>query len=180
MKTVLSVSSLVLVVGFVAGCTSGQDQPIVAGQTQSDPNAAKDDGTTENPPFKKRVHKDGKGIIGKTTNEIVDFHKALAENPKLKIIENKISGGDPITQSMTAYMALSSKISIMNFQHDVDIARNFGDGSPLSYEDIVKRMKIHGIELTMLYAWQKYAYNAKKGEIVILEDPELKAKILKQ
>jgi|GEM_PF-4048238 len=178
MKIVSVVGTLVFSAGLVSGCTSAKDQPKPQQQTQSQKNSSNTDGLENDVP-KRRVHKDDKGIIGKTTNEIVDLQKALKENPKLIMItKNRIAGSDPLTQSMSAYLSLASRVRMLAFKHDLDIARNFGDGSPLSYDDVVKRMKKYDIELTMLYAWQKYAYDSKKGDIVILEDAELKAKIL--
>ncbi len=119
---------------------------------------------------------DGKGIIGKTTNRIVDMHKAMEENPDLQIVENRIEGSDPLTQAASAYVSLRSKPQMLAFQSQIKTEMALNQRPP-TYEELQQMMKTHGVQFAMLYPWQMYGYDEKTGKIVILADPAKEAEI---
>ncbi len=126
------------------------------------------------PPAAQPPANDGKGIIGKMTNTVVDVKPAMAANPNLVIVENKSQGDDPMSFAASAYVAARSKASMLGFsawlkQHKIVEERN------PTYAEFMQAMKENHVEFTALYQWQTYGYDAEKGEILILEDPVMKA-----
>ncbi|MDB5388395.1 MAG: hypothetical protein JWM11_4041 [Planctomycetaceae bacterium] len=116
---------------------------------------------------------DGKGIIGKSTNQVSEMRPLMAQNPNLKIIDNKAAGDDPLTFACSAYISLRSRASTLGFeaalkQHRIVEMRN------LTYQEFINMMKENHVEFTTLYAWQVYAYDPQDGRLVILEDATLK------
>jgi hypothetical protein len=112
---------------------------------------------------------DGKGIIGQSTNQVVEMRPAMAQNPNLKIIENKAAGDDPLTFACSAYIALRSRASMLGFeaalkQHKIVEMRN------LTYQEFLNMMKENRVEFTAVYGWQTYAYDPQDGRLVVLED----------
>lgn len=117
---------------------------------------------------------DGKGIIGKMTNTVVEVKPAMAANPNLKIVENKSQGDDPISFAASAYVSLRSKASILGFTAFLKQERIVNERN-LTYPEFIAAMKMHNVEFTALYEWQTYGYDPQEGILVILEDPVLKA-----
>lgn len=113
------------------------------------------------------------GIIGKTTNQVVDLHEARAQNPNLKIVQQRAQGGDPISFALDAYVDVRSRVSVMGMQRDVQAHKALHDRFP-TYEEFVETMRRHGIQFTMVEPYRMYAYDEKTGEIVVLEDPDEK------
>lgn len=117
---------------------------------------------------------DGKGIIGKMTGEVLDVQKALAENPNLKIIENKTQGDDPLSFAASAYIHARSEASMLGFkawlkQHKIVEERN------PTYAEFMQAMKENNVHFTARPLWEHYGYDEKLGALVILEDSALKA-----
>lgn len=128
----------------------------------------------QQPPAAAPPANDGKGIIGKMTNTVVDVKPAMAANPNLKIVENKSQGDDPISFAASAYVSARSKASMFGFsawlkQHKIVEERN------PTYAEFMQAMKENHVEFTALYQWQTYGYDSEAGAIVILEDPVMKA-----
>ncbi len=113
-------------------------------------------------------------LLKRKTSEILDKQKAMAENPNLVEVENRITGKDPLTISLEAYISASSRINLLNFQHQIDLMRAMNDNRPPSYEEIMKLIKQTKMEFNALPDYQWYAYDAKEGKFLILEDPEAK------
>ena len=122
---------------------------------------------------------DKSSIIGKTTAKIVDKQKAMAENPELVVVENKVSGSDPLSVAASAYISLTSRASALNFQHGLDLFKAMNDRNP-TYDELTAMLKQHGIRLTELPPYQMYGYDAESGAIVILEDKADKARRYKE
>ena len=123
--------------------------------------------------------KDPESIFGGKTNEVVDMKKAMAENPDLVVVENKINAGDSLSQSMQAYVPLRSKASVLGMEHAIKTHKVLNDRNP-TYEEFMKIMKDNRIEFTKLYVYQKYGYDSEEGKIVVLEDKADKARRYKE
>ena len=113
-------------------------------------------------------------LVKRKTSEVLDKQKAMAENPKLVEVENRITGKDPLTISLQAYLSASSRINLLNFQHQIDLMRAMNDNRPPTYKEILTLLKQTKMEFNALPDYQWYAYDAKEGKFLILEDPEAK------
>ncbi|WP_013626385.1 hypothetical protein [Rubinisphaera brasiliensis] len=113
-------------------------------------------------------------LVKRKTQEVVDMQKAMAENPKLIEVENKINASDPLTASLQGYIAISSRANVLNFQHQVNIMKAAEDRNP-TYQEIMNLIKQSNMEFNALPDYQTYAYDEKEGRFTILEDPEAKA-----
>lgn len=118
-------------------------------------------------------------IISKTTGKIVDLAEAK-KNPKMVEVENKVSGTDPLTVSFNAYVSITSRASVLNFKHQMDILKETNDGKYPTFKETEKLMKQLNIQLSELPPYQLYAYDAKTGGIVLLEDKAEKIRLYKQ
>jgi hypothetical protein len=112
--------------------------------------------------------KDPSSIIGKTTAKVVDKKAEMAKNPNLVVVENKISGNDPITVAASAYISMSSSIHISNFKHNMDIWKTANDIGNPSYAQFMTLAK--DLSYAALPPYQMYGYDADTGSLVILED----------
>ena len=126
-------------------------------------------GPAANPPAN-----DGKGIIGKTDAKVVDVKQAMAENPNLKVVENKSGGDDPITFAASAYVSARSQASLFGFQAWLKQHKIVEERNP-THAEFMQAMKENRVEFTALYPWQMYGYDSQAGMIVILEDGAMKA-----
>src|SRR5690242_8196785 len=72
---------------------AGMD-PMNANQAPANPQPAPQQPVAQQPAQPEAPAKDGKGIIGKETDEIVDYHETIKNNPNFEIIENKAKGDD--------------------------------------------------------------------------------------
>lgn len=117
-------------------------------------------------------------IIGKTTGKIVDLAEAK-KNPKVVEVDNKVSGSDPLTVSFNAYVSITSRASVLNFKHQMDILKETNDGKYPTFKETEKLMKQLNIQLSELPPYQLYAYDAKTGGIVLLEDKAEKIRLYK-
>ncbi|HUG93527.1 MAG TPA: hypothetical protein VML55_21990 [Planctomycetaceae bacterium] len=182
MKAIASVTVL-LVFALAGGCTKLDEgteearrrQPVApgiapfegleAGRASGAGNAT---GATQ-PPAQPAGER--RGIIGKTTNEVVDLHAALAENPNLIVAEQRVQGGDPISFALDAYVDARSRIGQEALKYSVRLYQAANDRLP-SYNEFMQMMRENRVELTMVYPYQKYAYDSQTGAIVVLEDPD--------
>ena len=112
---------------------------------------------------------DGKGIIGKTTAEVVDVYKARDENPDLAELQRNTLGDNPLTQSTNAYVYIRSEVSTLGMQQSIKVHKALNDKWP-TYEEFMDIMQQNNIKFTALKPWQKYGYDSESGEIVILQD----------
>jgi len=113
-------------------------------------------------------------LLKRKTQEVVDMQKAMAENPKLIEVENKVNASDPLTASLQGYIAISSRANVLNFQHQVNIMKAAEDRNP-TYQEIMDLIKQSNMEFNALPDYQTYAYDEKEGRFTILEDPDAKA-----
>lgn len=117
-------------------------------------------------------------IIGKTTSKIVDAAEAK-KNPKIVEVENKVTGSDPLTVSFNAYVSITSRASVLNFKHQMDILKATNDDKYPTFKETEKLMKQLNIQLSELPPYQLYGYDAKTGGIVLLEDKAEKIRLYK-
>ena len=117
---------------------------------------------------------DNKGIIGKTDARVLDVKQAMAENPNLKVVENKTGGDDPLSFAASAYVSIRSKASVLPFQAWLKQHKAIEERNP-TYAEFMAAMKENRVEFTALYPWQMYGYDSQAGTIVILEDGVMKA-----
>ena len=119
-----------------------------------------------------------KSIIGRTTSKIVDLADAK-KNPKIVEVEKKDLGSDPLTVSFNAYVSITSRASILNFKHQMDILKATNDDKYPTFKEAEKLMKQLNIQLAELPPYQLYGYDAKAGAIVLLEDKAEKIRLYK-
>ena len=119
-----------------------------------------------------------KSIIGRTTSKIVDLADAK-KNPKIVEVEKKDLGSDPLTVSFNAYVSITSRASILNFKHQMDILKATNDDKYPTFKEAEKLMKQLNIQLAELPPYQLYGYDAKTGSIVLLEDKAEKIRLYK-
>ncbi len=124
------------------------------------------------------VAKPSGSIIGKTTGKIVDLAEAK-KNPKMVEVDNKITGSDPLTVSFNAYVSATSRATALNFKHQMDILKATNDDKYPTFKEAEKLMKQLHIELNALPPYQLYAYDAKTGGLVTLEDKAEKIRLYK-
>lgn len=118
-------------------------------------------------------------IIGKTEGRIVDLVEAK-KNPKIVEVENKAAGSDPLTVSFNAYVSITSRASVLNFKHQMDILKETNGGNQYpSFKEAMQLMKQLKIEVASLPPYQMYGYDAKTGGLVLLEDKGEKIRLYK-
>lgn len=117
-------------------------------------------------------------IIGRTTSKLVDAAEAK-KNPKVIEVDNKVTGGDPLTVSFNAYVSITSRASVLNFKHQMDILKATNDDKYPSFKEAEKLMKQLNIHLAELPPYQLYGYDAKTGGIILLEDKAEKIRLFK-
>lgn len=126
---------------------------------------------------KPKVTASRKGILGKTTAKVVDAKKAK-QNPKVVEVENKISGFDPVSIAASAYIAISSRVSLLSFKSSLKQYKALNEKAP-SYDEFLKMTQQHRIEFAKLPPYQMYGYDETTGGLVILEDKAEKIRLYK-
>lgn len=118
-------------------------------------------------------------ILGRTTSKIVDLAEVKKNNPKIVEVDSKVTGSDPLTVSFNAYVSITSRASVLNFKHQMDILKATNDDKYPSFKEAEKLMKQLNIQLAELPPYQLYGYDAKTGGIVLLEDKAEKIRLYK-
>ena len=118
-------------------------------------------------------------VIGKTTKALVDLAEAK-KNPKIVEVENNVTGSDPLTATFNAYVSITSRASVLNFKQQMDILKATNDDKYPTFKEAQKLMKQLNIDLAAtLPPYQMYAYDAKTGGIVVVEDKAEKIRLFK-
>lgn len=156
MNDLLRVSLLLIVaVVLMPGCkpnsTVTEKEPVAAPEPEKRPN-----------------------LLKRKTQEVVDKNKVMAENPALIEVENKVTGNDPLSTALTGYIAASSRVNVLNFQHQINLMKAMNEDKNPTYEEIVDLIKQHNMEFNALPDYQMFAYDETTGGFGILEDPEAK------
>ena len=119
-------------------------------------------------------------IIGKLEGKIVDLAEAK-KNPKIVELDNKVTGSDPLTASFSAYVSITSRASMLNFKHQMDILKETNGGSQYpSFKETMQLMKQMNIQVNSLPPYQMYGYDVKTGGLVHLEDKAEKIRMYKE
>jgi hypothetical protein len=137
------------------------------GQTEESPSEQTENQVSSN--TKKQTDTKGKGsIFGRKTREILNANEAT-QGSNFVIVELKVQGSDPLTQSFSAYEKLAAFTGTLGIQQWVKIEKAL-NGQPPTYAQLQAWMKKNpGVELPVLPYQRMYGYDETKGEIVILE-----------
>lgn len=100
--------------------------------------------------------------------KLVDMSIA-AKQPNLRVVENKITGNDPLSVAASAYVTQRGRVAMLNLQNSMKMFKAM-NGKPPTFKEFEKMMREHNVELSVLPARRLYGYDPKTGGIVILED----------
>ena len=100
--------------------------------------------------------------------KVVDMSVA-AKQPNFKVVENKITGNDPLSVAASAYVTQRGRVSMMSLQNSMKMFKAM-NGKPPTFKEFQEMMKEHNVELSALPPKRLYGYDPKTGGIVILED----------
>jgi len=117
-------------------------------------------------------------VIGKTTAKVVDAEKAT-QDPNIVVVENKISGNDPLSVAISSYFSLRSKASTLGMKAAINQIKGVEGRNP-TFDEFMKIMNDSRVKFAMLPPYQMYGYDAKLGGIVILQDNADKAERYKK
>jgi len=115
---------------------------------------------------------DGKGIIGKFTQEVVDKKKVMAENSDLVEVDLKNLGGGYLTSVTTAAVNVPARYATLVMDHWVKIFEVQHERFP-TLEEYVATIKKENVKLVMLPLHRMYAYDEETGTLVVLEDTSI-------
>ncbi len=100
--------------------------------------------------------------------KLVDM-SVVAKQPNLKVVENKITGNDPLSVAASAYVTQRGRVAMMSLQNSMKMFKAM-NGKPPTFKEFQEMMKQHNVELSVLPPKRLYGYDPKTGGIVILED----------
>lgn len=179
MKLMLAFALSLLIVGCADSGATSENDSVAAKEPGSvaegmgiDTGAASAEPATNGPPADARAaaNEPAKPVpFHKREAKLVDKEKAMAENPSMVEVENKINASDPLTAVSQSYFNMASRVRVIQLKHSVDLM-HATDGEWPSFAAFDKLMKQHDIKLNGLYPWQVYAYDQQTGGISILED----------
>lgn len=113
-------------------------------------------------------------IVGRRTQDIKNASTEVQKN-RARVTTPKITAKDPITLSGNAYVSIIGQTSILSIKHAMDLYRAQNDRYPKDHDEFMAEIiKANSIALPVLPHYQKYGYDEKKHELVVLEYPELK------
>ncbi len=100
--------------------------------------------------------------------KVVDMSVA-AKQPNLKVVENKITGNDPLSVAASAYVTQRGRVAMLSLQNSMKMFKAM-NGKPPTFKEFQEMMKQHNVELSVLPPKRLYGYDPKTGGIVIMED----------
>lgn len=113
-----------------------------------------------------------KGVIGKTTNTVVDANKAL-QDPEIVLAEGATAEGiDPFSQAGSVYFSAMARVSTLGMQQAVNMKKAV-EGRWPTYDEYMQIMKENNIEFAKLRSYEMYGYDDKTGKILVLMDKRL-------
>ena len=112
----------------------------------------------------------GKGIMGKTTQDIGEFD---AKKDNQVVSDQKIRATDPITAPLSAYGPMVESISKTQIKSNLEIF-NINEGRyPKDLEEFMEKIiKPNNIQLPVLPYKGRYKYDVENHELMIVRDPE--------
>ncbi|MCC9605374.1 hypothetical protein LOC68_23275 [Blastopirellula sp. JC732] len=129
---------------------------------------------TETPPAETApaAQPEERGVIGKTTNKVVDVHKAL-QDPEIVIPEGASADGiDPFSAAGSAYFSAMARVSTLGMQQAVQMKKAV-EGRWPTYDEYMQIMKENNVEFAKLRSYEMYGYDDKTGKIMVLMDKRL-------
>lgn len=175
MKTPL----ILLISLLAAGCTRSDEGVMSEFDQAAAGEGAKADQAPDAAPPEQAAQKPENVPITKREARLVDKQKALAENPDLIEVENKINASDPLTAVAQSYFTLGSRAHVAAMQHNLRIQKEI-DGRWPTFEEFQQSLKQNNVKLSGLYAYQMYAYDQTTGGLTILEDRAEKKRIYEE
>jgi len=148
-------------------------QPKLSLAKDLDAAQAQDGENSKQPKFSETRVAAKKGHVGVMTNRIYDFKKVTKLRPDLKVLK-KSKGGTAFT---SAYYSATSGASTANFERNIRIWKEANGGRWPTYQQLMTERDLQ-VKLAKLPSYQVYAYDDGKGKIYVLEDAEMKSKIL--
>ena len=122
--------------------------------------------STSNPPGDNS----GKGIIGKTTQEIGQFD---ANKQNQAVSDQKIHATDPITAPLSAYGPMMERISMIEITSALNLFHAENERYPKDLDEFMEKIvKPNNIRLPVLPYKGRYEYNVEKHELMIVRDAE--------
>ncbi len=119
-------------------------------------------------------------IVGRRTQEIKNAASEVQKGGA-NVVTPKITAKDYITLQGNAYVSIIGQTSIFEIKHAMDIYHAQNDRYPKDYDEFMNEIiKANSIRLPVLPDYQKYGYDEKNHQLVILEYPELKNQPLVQ
>jgi hypothetical protein len=112
-----------------------------------------------------------KSIIGRSTKEVLDAREA-AKDPKLEVVDPKISGNDPLSVYGSAYLRMASFAGTIGVKQWIQTEKALNDRFPTyaQLQDFLK--KNPGVEFPVLPGGHMYGYDSDTGEFVIVKEKE--------
>lgn len=114
-----------------------------------------------------------RGNLGVLTNRLYNHRVIITLRPKLKV-RTKATGGTALT---SAALSITSQASKANFDGMIQQMRTEIPRGWPKYDAVVKRMSTSGFKLAKLTPYQVYTYDEQTGQLFILEDTEMQAKL---
>ena len=131
----------------------------------SKPAAEQKQAVAENKP----AADDGKGIIGKTTQEIGKFDPNVADQV---VSDQKVHATDPITAGLSTYGPAAEKIAMLRITNEINTFEAIEQHYP-TYEEFMERIiKANNIQLPVLPYKGRYMYDEEKHALVVVRDRE--------
>ena len=116
----------------------------------------------------------GKGIFGKTTQDIREHDKNKADQV---VSDQKIHATDPITAPLSTYGPMMERISTAEITHVVDLFHAEYDRYPKDLDEFMEKIvKANNIRLPVLPYKGRYEYDVAKHELMIVRDAQDAAK----
>jgi hypothetical protein len=112
----------------------------------------------------------GKGIIGKTTQDIRQFD---ANKQNQVVSDQKIHATDPITAPLSAYGPMMERISSIEITSALNLFHAENERYPKDLDEFMETIvKANNIRLPVLPYKGRYEYNVEKHELMIVRDAE--------
>lgn len=147
------------------------EERVVGGGGQKPPQG----GNQPQPKFNDRRVAGSQGYIGVTTDEVLDYKTESRKNPKLKLLDRPQGTEFFSNKYFGAVGGLSQKIFNQSMQQHRAL-----NGKYPTYKEYVSMSQQQRVQLVKLPPWQKYYYDDTTGKLLVMEDPDVKARIEKQ
>ena len=137
-------------------------------------NAANSAPPVQQPP----VDNQDRSILRRMTAQVIDY-TVYKSNPFIVIVDNQVTGNDPLTVAASTYVAATSRASAANFKHQLNIMKATS-GKPPTFKEYTQLAKKMRIDLAMLPRYQAYAYDESTGGLFVIENKEYKIKLFRE